>query len=301
MNTGDILREPETIRTDAICETEIGFVTDDGFPINATLYEGQPRSGNAPLLLVSSAAAVPRGFYGAFARFMVSRGCRAVLTYDYRGLPGSPTPVGWTRRLNMIDWGAHDFPAAAERLQAVAPGHPMVGVGHSYGGQALGISGIADRFDRYAAVATLSGYWRNTDEPFTVLLRMNALGVPLSLMLGSIPSWMGIGEPMPGSIFRDWARWCRMPDYFFDEKRLGMAARFERVTTPILSLGVKDDKWGTPAANAALMRHYVNAPVEQLWLGPRDANGQHIGHLGLFRRRFSDTLWPRLSRWLIDA
>jgi predicted alpha/beta hydrolase len=172
---------------------------------------------------------------------MIGLGCKAVLRFDYRGLPGSPVPREWKARLNMIDWGTRDFPDAVASLNAVADGHDMVGIGHPYGGQALGISGVSERFSKYSAAATLSGYWRNTAEPWSVLLKMNSIGIPVAMALGKIPAWLGIGEPMPETVFRDWARWFRSPNYFFGGATLNMKSRFAEVKTLILSLGSHDD------------------------------------------------------------
>ena len=71
--------------------SDITFETSDRFPLHATLFHG---SGNGPLALISSAAAVPRGFYAKFAEHLVARhGIRAALTYDYRGVAaGDPEP-----------------------------------------------------------------------------------------------------------------------------------------------------------------------------------------------------------------
>jgi hypothetical protein len=44
-------------------ERSIVFHADDGFPITGKLFENQSQSASGPLLLVSSAAAVRRGYY----------------------------------------------------------------------------------------------------------------------------------------------------------------------------------------------------------------------------------------------
>ena len=276
---------------------DIAFPTTDGFPLAGTLFEGD---GDKPLVLISSATAVPRGSYAAFAETLVRAGARAALIYDYRGTGGSVRPRGWKNRINKKDWALLDLPAAAAALGAVASGLPVVGVGQSFGGQALGLCGISGRFQRYGMVATMSGYLKGLDDR-TASLRMNGVGVPVSLLFRDTPRWLGIGEPIPGSVFRDWARWCRMPDYFFDDPTLPETARYSNVRTPILALGLTDDHWGTPRAVAALMRHYGSAPVEQRWLSPQDAGGQPIGHLGFFRSRFAETLWPQFISWLLEG
>ncbi len=280
-----------------ISRRDLSFISDDGFPLTGTLFEG---SGSKPLVLISSATAVPRGLYAAFAEATVRAGARAALIYDYRGTGGSVRPAAWKRRIGMKDWALLDLPAAARALDAAAPGRAMVGVGQSYGGQALGLSGISDRFLRFGMVATMSGYWRGLDDRLAGP-RMFLVGVPASLFFRDMPRQLGVGEPIPGSVFRDWARWCRMPDYFFDDPSVPETARYRDVQTPILAIGLTDDPWGTKRAVRALMQHYENAPVEERWLSPQDGGGQKIGHLGFFRSRFSETLWPQFTGWLLDG
>lgn len=276
---------------------EIRFVAADGFPIAGTLYQGD---GDGPLLLISSATAVPRGLYAGFAAAAVAAGARAALVYDYRGTGGSARPKGWRSRIGMKDWAVLDLPAAAYALDAAEPGHRMVGLGQSFGGQALGLSGIADRFERYAMVATMSGHFGGLDDR-NARRRMLGIGVPVSLACRQMPRWLGLGEPIPGTVFRDWARWCRMENYFFDDPSVTETERFKAVRTPILSLGMTDDAWGTRRAVAALMKHYTDADIEQRWISPADAGGEKIGHLGFFRSRFSKTLWPGLIGWLVEG
>lgn len=276
---------------------DIAIATPDGFPLAGTLFEGD---GDKPLVLISSATAVPRGFYANFAAALVAGGARAALVYDYRGVGHSRRPAGWRSRIGMKDWALIDMPSAVAALEAVAPGHEMVGIGQSYGGQALGLSGISHRFARYGMVASMSGYYKALDDPKAGPL-MFGLGVPVSMVTRSTPRWLGIGEPIPSTVFRDWARWCRMPGYFFDDPALPETERYAEVTTPILALGMTDDNWGTPRAIDGLMRHYRNAPLEMRWLSPDHGGGHAIGHLGFFRSRFSPTLWPGFIDWLLDA
>ncbi|WP_379071500.1 alpha/beta fold hydrolase [Mesorhizobium sp. UC22_110] len=275
---------------------DIRFDADDGFPLTGTLFEGD---GQQPLVLISSATAVPRGFYAAFATAAVKAGARGVLIYDYRGTGDSMPSKGWSKRIGMADWGLRDMPAAAKALDAVAPGHPMVGVGQSYGGQALGLSGISNRFTRYGMIAVMSGYHRGLDDKWAGP-RMFLLGVPLSYLFSNMPKWMRLGEPIPATVFRDWARWCSMPDYFFDDPGLRETKRFAEVRTPILSLRMSDDPWGTERAVVSLMKHYDHAPIERRWISPEDAGGP-IGHLGFFRSRFATTLWPPFLSWLLNG
>jgi predicted alpha/beta hydrolase len=290
-------QQPATMEDSASVEI-IRFEADDGHPLEGTLTTG---TGDGPLALISAATAVKRGFYQKFAESLVSRhGFRAALTYDYRGTGGSVSRQFNPRHISMADWGMKDFPAALARLERVAPGHRVVGIGQSYGGQALGLGNVSERFERYLMVATISGYWRNLGGGLKLYALMNLVANPVASVVGRVPSGMGLGSGLPGGVFSDWTRWCRKPDYFFSEPRFDAKSLFAAVKTPILAIGAADDPWGTPAARDAIMRHFVNAPVETRWLDPETAGGP-IGHLDFFRSRFSDTLWPEPIAWLKGA
>lgn len=287
--------QPSTEMEHAARVETIRFDTEDGHPLEGTLTTG---TGNGPLALISAATAVKRGFYQKFAASLVSdHGFRAALTYDYRGTGGSVSKGINPRHISMADWGMKDFPAALARLESEAPGHPVVGVGQSYGGQALGLGNVSERFERYLMVATISGYWRNLGGGLKLYALMNLVANPVAAVVGRVPSGMGLGSGLPGGVFADWTKWCRKPDYFFSEPRFDAKGLFAEVTTPILAIGATDDPWGTPAARDAIMRHFVNAPVETRWLDPQTAGGP-IGHLDFFRSRFSQTLWPEPIGWL---
>jgi predicted alpha/beta hydrolase len=285
-----------------IAEKEIGIECADGFVLAGTVYTAAEQSPavEAPSVLISAATGAPRGFYASFARALVDAGAQAVLTYDYRGMPASPRPPGWSGRINMRDWARLDMAAAIDRLHDVAPDSRMVGIGHSFGGQALGICGKPGRFDRYCLVASLSGYWRGTDTAWKNLFMMNCVGVPLTALFGRTVPAMGLGDSIPASVFRDWTRWCNHPEYFFDDPQVGARAGYATVEMPLLSVGLTDDLWGTPRAVEGLLKHYVAADINRLWLTPEQA-GQPVGHLGFFRSRFRDVLWPPVIGWLLDA
>lgn len=284
-------------RNTDVRQTPLAFTTGDGFPLGGTLFEG---NGDGPLVLISSATAVPQAFYAGFAKALVEAGARAALTYDYRATGASPRPRGWRKRINYKDWALLDFPAALGALEAVAPGHPVAGVGQSYGGHALGLSGVSDRFLRYAMVASITAWFGHLDDR-GVGPRMNLVGVPVSYLYHDTPRWLGIGEPIPSSCLRDWARWCRMKAYFFSDRALTETARFNEVRLPLLAIGLTDDRWGTPRGMEDFVSRHPNAEVEQRWISPQDGGGAPIGHLGFFRSRFAGTLWPPLVDWLLEG
>jgi predicted alpha/beta hydrolase len=198
-------QQPATMEDSASVEI-IRFEADDGHPLEGTLTTG---TDDGPLALISTATAVKRGFYQKFAESLVSRhGFRAALTYDYRGTGGSVSRQFNPRHISMADWGMKDFPAALARLERVAPGHRVVGIGQSYGGQALGLGNVSERFERYLMVATISGYWRNLAGGLKLYALMNLVANPVASVVGRVPSGMGLGSGLPGGVFSDWTRWA---------------------------------------------------------------------------------------------
>jgi predicted alpha/beta hydrolase len=250
-------------------------------------------------VLISSATAVSRRFYRAFAQYVADNGALAVMTYDYRGI-GAPLPAGKARSVRMSDWAVQDMPAAARELRRRYPGAPLVGLGHSFGGQALGLSGIAGKFSRYMTIAAGSGYLGFTREAKKLSRSMNLVGFPVSALLGRLPRWAAMGEPLPFGIFNQWRRWCNSRDYFFSDASVPQTIRFADVRTPMTAVGFEDDPWATRQSVEALMAWYAGTSIKLQWYTPQDA-GAPVGHFGFFRKEHQEFLWPHVSDWLTHA
>ncbi len=268
----------------------------DGYPLAATLFK---TGGAGPVAIVSSATAVPRAFYRDFAADLAQRGASAVVTYDYRGIAGSrPRSLrGFGAR--MRDWAFLDFNGVITWAGSELGG-PLVGIGHSFGGQALGLIDPPDAFRRYAAVATISGYFGHLGNPVAMWAKINLVGLPLTHMVGYAPtSWFGMGLDLPKRVYLEWSKWCRSRNYFFDDPTMAAEDRYLRYDRPLLSVRMADDPWGTERATESLIGRYRSAEIERLVLTPDHAGGAPIGHLGFFRARHKQTLWPLVAQWLL--
>ncbi len=136
---------------------DISFAARDGYRLAATEFvsDGPPRAA----VVINSATAVPRRIYRGFATYLAERGF-AVLTYDYRGVAGSrpKSLVGFSAR--MRDWAALDVTAALEHARTRWPDQQLTAVGHSFGGQAIGLVPNNDLISRTLMIAAQAGYWR---------------------------------------------------------------------------------------------------------------------------------------------
>jgi len=280
--------------------TETTIAARDGTPLAATLFEPEEDRGG-PLVLINSATAVPRKIYGPFARFLAARGA-VVASYDYRGVGGSrPDRLkGYPAR--MRDWAALDMAGMVDHLTAAHPGRRLLGVGHSFGGQAFGISPVNARFERVLMIAAQAGYWRllAPGERWRVLVLIGAVVPAVAALAGYVPGRrLRIGEDLPLGVFREWRRWCLSPGYYYDDQSLDLLANIPGLTAPVLAVGLFDDRWATPAAIDRLVQGFTAAAVTRRTITPTEAGVKRLGHFDLFRAEHQRTLWPELTDWLM--
>jgi predicted alpha/beta hydrolase len=270
----------------------------DGFLLAATLYEPAPAADRDVTVLVNSATAVPRSYYDGFARHLAGQGF-AVLTYDYRGIGESrPRRLGRFRAW-MRQWGEEDQAGVLDWIAGHLRPSKLLVVGHSVGGQIVGLAPNNRRISALLGVAAQNGYLGHWPAPtrYSLALRWY-LTVPLvSRLFGYVPGWLGIKEDLPGGVAREWAAWCRRPDFLFEgheERRRG----FERFARPILAYSFADDPYAPRPAVESLLGAYRNARIAHRHVAPREVGAPAIGHFGFFRDRFRETLWRESAGWL---
>lgn len=281
-----------------VTETELSFPARDGYALAATLREPAQRDAKA-FVLIGSATAVPRQFYGKFANYLAEAGF-AVLTFDYRGVGGSkPKSLrGFSAR--MRDWAALDLAAAIDFAAKQADGRPLLLVGHSFGGQALGLVPNSQKISRALLIAAQVGYWRLFPPPenYRIYVRLRFVGPAVAHALGYVPGWLGVGVDLPKGVFLEWAGWCMNPRYLFDDATLDTRKNFPSYTGALRAIGLADDKWAPPVAVQLLLDGYTGTKPEHLTIAPADVGAAKIGHFGFFRAEHRDALWKHAAEWL---
>jgi predicted alpha/beta hydrolase len=294
---------------DDVFTDDISFPATDGYLLGATLF--LPRGAKRHAVLINSATAVPRRFYRGFAGYLAGRGC-AVLTYDYRGIGGSRqrSPVGYNQpkslvgfKVSMSDWAALDVTAAVAWMRQRYKNLPLNYVGHSFGGQALGLLANNSEVSRALLIAAQAGYWKlmAVPERYRVFALLSCVGIPLTELLGYTPGWSGFGEDLPKGVFQQWVRWLMSPRYLFDDPHLGGLRNFPNYRGALRALCLSDDPWATRPAVELLCSGFVSATPEILTITPADAGARKIGHFGFFRPEHRDTLWRGAAEWIEAA
>jgi predicted alpha/beta hydrolase len=256
------------------------------------------------VLMISPAAGFPQSFYFKLAQYAAERGYDA-LVYDYRGMGLSAAGDPGAETTRMSDWGLLDMRAALAAAAERARGLPVVTLGHSIGGQFLGLLANHTLARAHVQIATSVGYWRWEYAPFKYLAwwfwRVHG---PLMLALkGYVPTgggWSGL--PLPRGVYEEWRRWCLRPGHFGPDLHTYLSDNcFAEIRAPLLSVGFTDDPIATPRAVAALDEFYPNAARESRWYSPADAGSRRIGHEGFFSARHRDKLWRPLVDWIDQA
>lgn len=262
------------------------------------------RSSHSPkaTVIIPSAMGVAQQFYFQFARWLAEQGYH-VATFDYRGIGLSAPPSLRGFPVNIFDW-AEDCAAVIDAVKAQLPDAPLHWIGHSLGGQLLGLIPNREHIDRVITVATGSGYWlENTWRTRSVVWWLWFFVVPVALRVaGYFPGkrLRKIGN-LPRGVMAQWRRWCLSREYVVGAEGSEVREAYASVRMPMLSLSFTDDELMSARGIRSLHGLYTNAPVEYRRISPPDIGVKHIGHFGFFRPQFERTLWPLVPQWLRET
>ncbi len=271
---------------------EVQFVAADGRRLGGTLHvpDGHARAA----VVVNNALGVPHTFYRRFAAHLAGRGF-AVLTYDYRGLGASCDRPLRDDPATLSDWARLDAPAAIEEARRRWPDLAIHGLGHSFGGQALGLHPRAAEFARIVVIGAGSG-----DLSLYPVIRRTGYRALLSMaplagaLFGYAPGWFGLGADLPTGVPAEWSRWCHTRGY----ARAAVAPTYyAELTAPMLFLDLPSDTMAPPGPAAELRSWYTHAAVEHHTVTLGELPIVAHGHFGAFRAG-GEPLWSRVAEFL---
>lgn len=278
---------------------ELKIRAEDGFELAATLHGCQSPRG---AVIISSGTGIRRQFYRHLAAFLAQQGY-LTLTYDYRGI-GDSRP----RRLrgfaaDMSTWARLDMSAAIQHMRTL--GLPLYWLGHSSGGQTVGLAQGAEQLQAVITVASGAGTWWKAPTAsmrwmFAALL-YGYVPVSNALFGYSAANRIGQGQDLPAGVASELARWCRTERYFADHLPPAELDRLARLDLPWLALAFSDDKLIAPEAMDRLLGLYPSCRVERRVLSPEQIGQLEIGHHGFFEPRRCGLLWPQLVEFFERA
>jgi predicted alpha/beta hydrolase len=270
----------------------------DGGSIAMQLYE--PVESPRASVIVPCAMGVAQRYYSRFAEWLASQGYLAV-TFDYRGIGLSAPRSLRDFEVDIFGWAQQDCAAVIDYVKARLPDAPLYWVGHSLGGQLLGLIPNRHHIDRIMTVATGSGYWLENSWPTKrVVWWLWFVVVPIALrVVGYFPGKRirKVGD-LPKGVMAQWRRWCLARDYVVGAEGEAVRAAYASLRTPIMSLSFTDDEMMSAQGVRSMHDLYRAASIEYRRIAPEDIGAAQIGHFGFFRPQFEQTLWPIVKDWI---
>jgi predicted alpha/beta hydrolase len=270
----------------------------DGYHLAATVF-GSKKAADR-VVIVACATGVRRGFYEPYARYLAANGC-VVVTFDYRGIGGSLRGPVAASGATIREWGELDQAAVVDHAAGAFPDKPIQIVGHSVGGQLVGLLDNVERVTAVCTVAAQHGYWRLY--PFAQAITYGMLwyvGMPLlARVLKYFPARrLRLGEDLPRGVALEWSRFARSPHYFVGPDGAPLRAGFDAYSGAVLAYSFSDDPRAPTRCVRALHAYFRRAQVEHREITPASIAARAIGHIGFFRSSFKQSLWKDSLDWL---
>lgn len=276
----------------------------DGHTISATLFKADAAKAQ---VIVAAAIGIPQKFYRRYAEYLAEQGYD-VITFNYRGT-GDSKSQDLGQDIRLEDWGHQDIQAiisfAIERQQKNPVLAAIHYVGHSIGGQLVGLASNAEQLDSLTLVAASAPYWQRWSFPKN--LKMWLVGqilIPgISAISKDFPAQkVGLGSiTFPSSAAKQWAQWMGRPAYLFCENFNLDTRHYSSLKQPLRSYGFTDDDLAPEINVRSLLNFFPKAKSELRMTDHKALGLESLGHSGFFREFAKETLWNESVEWFEQA
>ncbi|MCU4638887.1 alpha/beta hydrolase family protein [Acinetobacter courvalinii] len=268
----------------------------DGYQLAAQFYPVLNSDKPYPIL-ICPATGITKNFYHAFAQWLNQQGY-PVLSFDFRGIGESLHGALKDSTASINDWGMYDIPAAIEALLNRTQAEKVIIVGHSAGGQLLGIASNYHKVAKVLAIAGSTGHVKGLKGKTKVLapVMFNIIFPVSSLVKGyGATQFIGMGENLPKNVAKQWAEFCSKPGYVMNAIGKTIFEDYhQQIQCPITSFWATDDEIATHSNVKDLLRLYPNAQTKLIELNPQQLGYKQIGHMLMFKKSHQK-IWPILE------
>lgn len=244
-------------------------------------------------IIIAPAMGVPQKFYRSFAQWLTHEGYN-VISFDYSGTGLSAVKSLRKFEVDIVKWAEQDCSHVIEYSQSLGEKLPLYWLGHSLGGQIVGLIPNIHKVKRVITVASGSGYWpENAPDLRNKVWLLWFVMVPvLTPLFGYFPGKrLGMVGDLPKGVIKQWRKWCMSPDYITSESQ-SIKNKFMNFTVPVTSISLTDDEMMSKENIESLLSFFDRAPKKTIRISPLDIGVNSIGHFGFFKDQYSDSLWP---------
>ncbi|WP_047247387.1 alpha/beta hydrolase family protein [Maribacter thermophilus] len=260
--------------------------------LSATLFDDKR---SETVLIIASATGVKQEFYLKFAKYLENKGI-TVITFDYNGIGRSLKKPIKELQTNAADWGRNDLESIIRYVINNYPSSKKVILGHSIGGQLIGLAESSYKLDKVILVAAQSGYWKYWKgiERIKMWFNWYILFPILLKTFGYLKSKRISGmENLPKNVAEQWRNWGKHKDYIFSDKSI-KETFYQTIEADMTAYSIDDDNFAPKEAVQWMTDKYKNAKRKSVHLNPIDFKAGKIGHFGMFKEHFKNTIWPQI-------
>ncbi|MDW3190842.1 MAG: alpha/beta fold hydrolase [Cytophagales bacterium] len=269
----------------------------DGVQLSAALFEPDNKAKAA--VMIAPATGIKKTFYMGLATYLAEQGY-GVICFENRGIGKSHQGNINTVNASLINWGKLDMTAVLEELKTQFPDASYHLIGHSAGGQLLGLMENALEIKSMFNYACSSGYIGNIPYPFKVQgsFFLKVFMPVSSLIFGQANNqWMGMGEPLPKNVALQWSKWCVRPGYVANDFGKAIESHFyDELTLPSKWVHATDDAIANLNNVKDMIRIYTKTKADILTLNPKESGFSSLGHMQFFSSKKKE-LWKLAVEW----
>lgn len=275
----------------------------DGFELSAMIYPAHNQTNSKKYLIIGSAFGVPQQYYKHIANYFAEQGI-SCLTFDYRGIGESKTGLMPAQEMLMQHWGELDLEGVIRYLDESYQPNSLYYLGHSAGGQILGLAPSSDKFSKVILAATGVGAWRawlGAQKYILAAMWYGLMPIMMLLQRGDFFHSKMLGPiPVPKHAVKQWVEWAKSEDYLFTPKHGMDLSGYEKIKADIYALTISDDWYAPQSSRDALLAHYSNSHRVTQYIMPQDVGLKKIGHFGLFRKKqeIVSGIWQPIIKFL---
>ena len=275
----------------------IVITTADGYQLSALF--ATPVSKAVRTIVVSAATGIKKEYYINFANYLVQNGFN-VLMFDYRGIGGSAPDDLKLLKSPMHEWGTKDMEAALDYLVVERNLKDIIWIGHSAGAQLIGFTRSHRYIKKVISINSVFGYYNDLPSPKKLLVWfLWKFAAPLMIKTRGYGTMrmIGWGEDLPPNMLMQWRSWCLSKTYF---RRTIMdllgTDKFYDIRMPIHTIRISDDDLANDKTVSKMIDFFPNAVHELHEINVKDFTSEKVGHVGFFRKKFENSLWPYMVR-----
>jgi predicted alpha/beta hydrolase len=278
------------------------IVADDGYVISALVLIADSKVCGSVIL--SSATSIKKEYYLKFAEQLASQGFNVII-FDYRGIGESAPPTFKRSGILMHEWGTKDMNAIHDYVISEFGTTNIIWVGHSVGAQLVGFLKKPQYIEKVISVNAALGYWGYFPFPMNCVVWVLWYAIyPLMMTIYGYGTMrkIGWGEDLPPLVLAEWRKWCTNRNYYAPllKKQL-KSDTFSEFRRPITFMYTSDDYIANDRTVPLMAQFFPNSPSEVIKINVTEYTKDKVGHAGIFRKKFEDSLWPVLFTRILDT